>query len=136
VPVLDDLVVYLQAQGLGTPAVSLFNGGIPEDAAGSLDEVLALMTHAGLPPTYIHDKAAPDLEQPAVQVLIRGGPYGDAVAQQRAQQAFVALASVHNQTLNGTFYLWVRPLQSPFKLRMDELHRPIIVFNLLCAKSL
>jgi hypothetical protein len=70
-----------------------------------------------------------------LQVLTRGAPFGYAAARVKAQAAFVALASVHNQTLSGTFYLGVMAMQSPFFLKNDELNRPLIVFHIRCQKS-
>jgi hypothetical protein len=136
--VLDDLGVFLQTAGLGTLGTSLFKGGWPLDAAGGSvqDALLTLIEVPGLPPMYVHDDIAPSLDQPVVQVVTRGAPYGYAAARTRAGQAWVALGSVRNQTLGTTHYLWIRPLHAPHHaLGPDEQQRPRIAFNVVCCKA-
>jgi hypothetical protein len=135
---LDDLGTYLQAQGIGTVGTTLFKGSIPQDAPALnvQDALVALIETPGLPPMHVHSVSGPDVEQPTVQVVSRGAPYAYAAARTKAEAAFVALDSVHNQTLGTAFYLWILALQSPFLLRVDDLNRPHIVFNVRCAKAL
>jgi hypothetical protein len=135
---LDDVGNYLQAQGVGTLQVDLFKGGLPMDSANAPvhDAILALIETAGLPPFHVHTQQAASFEQPVVQVLIRGEPYGYAQARLRAQAAFEALDGLANVTLGTTQYLWIQALQSPFFLRVDEAGRPVIVFNVRVAKAL
>jgi len=135
--VLDDLAAYLQTAGLGTVAVDIFKSRLPMDQPGvtAVDAAMALIPVPGGPPLYVHSKAAPDLAQPVVQVICRGTQYGDAAAMARAEQAWVALGSVHNQTLSSTFYLSIVPQQSPWLLKRDELDRPLIVFQVRCVKE-
>lgn len=136
--VLDDLGTYLQTQGLGTLGTTLFRGGIPLDVPEVVmqDALVALVETPGLPPNYVHSTLGPDWEQPVVQTLVRGGPYGYAAARTVAQNVFLALGRIANQSLSGTWYLWVLPLQSPFLLRTDESARPILACQFRCAKSI
>jgi hypothetical protein len=135
---LDDLASYLQTAGVGTVGSSIFKGLLPLDDPYTPvpDLVVALIETPGFAPFHVHDAAAPDFEQPTVQVLARGEPLDYAGARAKAQEAFVALDGLHNQTLGSTTYLWVTAMQSPFYLHSDELLRPIIAFNLRCAKAL
>ena len=75
---------------------------------------------------YVHDVVPPSRESNVVQILVRGAPYDYATARAWAQQIWVALGSIRNQALSGTYYLGVQPLQSPFKLRDDDYSRPIL----------
>jgi hypothetical protein len=136
--VLDDLGTLLQTAGLGTLGTSLFLGSVPMDAplVTIQDALVALIEIPGLPPIHIHNEDAPQIEQPVVQVVTRGQPYGYAAARLQAHAAFVVLDSVHNQTLSGTFYLWIQAIKSPYILRVDDLHRPVLVFDVRCAKAL
>src|ERR1043166_7924080 len=115
--VLDDLGIYLQTQGLGTLGTNIFKGRIPQDAPGTgvPDELIALFPVPGLPPEHTHDIVGPAVEQPMVQVRIRGGTTAgsDASAWTKAQQAFVALDSVRNQVINGVFYRQIMAMSSP-----------------------
>lgn len=134
---LDDLGAYLVSQSLGVLGQTLFLGAMPLEhpTLAAIDEVLALLETPGAPALHVHSKAAPDVERPTVQVVVRGAPHGYVAARTRAQDAFVALASVHNQTLGGNFYLEVVALQSPWWLYTDEQQRPHIVFNVACMKG-
>lgn len=136
--ILDDLGSFLQAQGVGTVGTTLFKGLIPEDAplVATQDSLVALVEVPGLPPVHVHSQAAASYEQPVVQVLTRGVPYGYAAARTKAHQAYVTLDGVQNQTLSGTQYLWIAALQSPFLLKWDDLARPLIAFSVRCAKAL
>jgi hypothetical protein len=133
--VLADLATFLQTQGLGTPASTILAGTIPEDVAGAPDEVMYLLETPGLAPEHVHDIIGPAVEQPVIQIRIRGRPYGYEAARAKAQQAFVALDSLVNTTLSGTAYRQVMALQSPFLLQVDDWHRPHIVFHVRCQKA-
>ena len=138
VMVLDELALHLQVQGFGMVGTFIFKGGIPLDdvAHPVADSLIALRETGGLAPAYAHDTEGPGFERPTVQVVVRAAPYAYQDARNMAQRAFTVLGSITNQVLEGTRYLWVRPLQSPFALPLDAHARPIIVFNVLIAKGL
>jgi hypothetical protein len=131
---LDELATYLQAEGIGTLGTSLFKGSIP--LSDAQDALVALIETPGLPPVRSHDMPPARYEQPVLQVATRGQPYGYAAARQKAQDAWDVLDGVANATLSGTLYLWIEALQSPFWLRTDDLERPLVVFNIRCARAL
>jgi Bacteriophage minor capsid protein len=137
--VLDDLGVFLHTLGLGTLGTSLFKGRVPHDAPGSAvpDELIALFSTPGLPPAHTHDISGPSVEQPVVQVRVRGGtaPGAYASAWAKAYQAFLALDAVKNATINGVFYQRILALQSPFGQPDDQYNRPFVVFHVRCLKS-
>jgi Bacteriophage minor capsid protein len=137
--VLDDIGLFLQTQGLGTLATDIFKGRLPEDApgAGVLDEIIALFAVPGQGPVRVHSLVGPGVEQPVVQVRLRGSASAGGVTAMwtRAMQAFIALDSVTNQTINGVFYQKILALQSPFSLPEDEWRRPTLIFNVLCRKA-
>jgi hypothetical protein len=135
---LDELGTYLQAQGIGTLGTTLFLGGLPQDSPNIAvqDACVALIEIPGLPPSHVHTQQQASYEQPVVQIICRGAPYGYPAARTRAQQAWKALDGLSNVVLQGETYLWVLAMQSPFLLRVDEMARPILVFNIRCAKGL
>jgi hypothetical protein len=135
--VLTDLGTYLQTAGLGTLGTTLFLGGLPLDAPNitTQDAITALVETPGFPVQITHDVVGVSWEQPTVQVLTRGAPYDYAEARSRAQNILLALAQIRNQTLSGTYYFWVSPLQSVFKLRDDDFARPIMTFQVRCGKA-
>jgi len=134
---LDELGAFLQAQSLGTLGSNLFLGGLPVDApnATTPDACTALVETPGFPAIYVHDVVPPSREAPVVQILVRGAPYDYATARQWAQDIFLALGSIRNQTLSGTFYLGVQPIQSVFHLRQDDYNRPLMTCQFRVDKA-
>jgi hypothetical protein len=110
---------------------------LPVDAPGitTPDAIAALVETPGFPAEYVHDVVAPSRDRPVCQILTRGAPYDYATARAWAQDIWVALGSIRNQVLSGTFYLGVQPLQAPFKIRDDDYARPIMSFQVRCDKS-
>ena len=134
---LEELGVYLQTEGLGTLGTTLFLGGLPVDAPNisTVDAITALVETPGFPAEYVHDVVSPSREGNVVQVLTRGAPYDYAGAREWAQDIWVALGSIRNQTLSGTWYLGVQPIQSVFLLRSDDYSRPILTCQFRCDKA-
>ena len=134
---LDDLGLYLQTEGLGTLGITLFLGGLPVDApnATTPDAITALVETPGFATQYVHTPTGVSWEQPVLQTLTRGAPYDYAGARAWAQDIFLALGRIGNQTLSGTYYFWVVPLQSIFKLRDDDFSRPIMTGQFRCGKA-
>src|SRR5262245_1112839 len=134
---LEDLGLYLQQNGLGVLGQDIFLGSIPLDPPGGgvQNAVLGLFEVPGLPPSHQHDVVGPGYEQPVVQCRFRGEPFGYQATRQKAGEAFTLLDSVINQTINGTFYLWIQALQSPFSQPQDEWQRPFILFECRCARN-
>ena len=135
---LDELASHLQSAGIGTVGTTLFKGALPLDTphVAVQDALVALIETAGLPPVQTLEQPPSRYEQPVVQIVSRGVPYGYVHARQKAQDAWEALDGLGNVTLSGTRYLWIHALQSPFWLRSDELNRPVIVFSIRMARAL
>lgn len=138
--ILDDLAVRLQTAGLGTLGTTIFKGRLPPDAPGPAvaDEIITLLPVPGLPPRRVHDIVGPAIEQPVVQVRLRGRatPGGYAALWAKALQTFLALDGVVNTTINGVWYEALFALQSPFGLPEDEWNRPTVIFNVLARRGL
>jgi hypothetical protein len=133
---LDELASLLQTAGVGTIGSSLFKGQIPLDTPTTVETALvALVEIPGLPPLRTHDTPPSRIGQPVVQVVSRGAPYGYVAARQKAQDAWLALDGVRNQTLSGTDYLFIQALHDPFLLKIDDLHRPYLVFSARCQRA-
>lgn len=134
--VLDDLGVYLAAQGLGlTVGTNLFVGRRLPDAP---DVAVGLILYGGREPVYAHTSSGIAWERPRVQLMSRQAAAvgGDAAAETLANNVFKSLGSVHNQTINGTYYINIWPQQSPFQLPPDAKDRPTYGFNVECEKYL
>lgn len=132
---LDDIGLYLQTQGLGTLGTTLFLGSIPLDTPelSIVNSLIALLETPGLPPERVHDGPAASIEQPVIQVLVRGEPHGYEAARALSEDLYRTLDGLTNITMQGTLYLWLLAQQPPFLLRWDAMARPVIVFQLRCA---
>jgi hypothetical protein len=74
------------------------------------------------------------IDRPRVQVTVHARTYAAADAQ--AQACHRALARIVNQTAaDGTRYLRVVPIQSPFELGLDTAGRAVVAFNVECWKA-
>lgn len=134
---LDDVGAYLQTQGLGTLGTTLFLGGLPVDApnATTPDAITALVETPGFAAEYVHDVLGVSWERPMLQILTRGAPYDYVGAREWAQDIYLALGQIRNQVLSGTYYFWVMPHQTVWKLRDDDYARPVMTCQFRCAKS-
>ena len=132
--VLDEIVAFLDAEGLGTAWADLFMGSMPDDpdACGCVYET------GGIPPDLGFGSSAVRFESPAIQVVFRGAPDDYATPRANAKTAFASLAGVEAPTtLTGTIYNWIHPLQSPFKLgEPDKKQRILIACNYLVEKAI
>jgi hypothetical protein len=135
VPLLDELGTLLHTAGVGTLGTTLFKGALPLDhpLTDAAPPILAVIEVPGLPVVRAHDSK---FEQPVLQVAIKGAPYGYAAARAKAQEAWEVLDGVRNTVLSGVAYLWIEALQSPYWLRTDDMHRPLIIFTIRVARAL
>lgn len=134
---LEDLGVYLQAAGLGTLGTTLFLGGLPVDApnVATQDAITALVETPGFPSEYVHDVVGISWERPMVQTLTRGAPYDYVGAREWAQEIYLSLGQIRNQTLSGTYYFWVMAHHNVWKLREDDYARPIMTAQFRVGKA-
>ena len=123
---MTDITALLQAAGVGVETTTLFAGRMPETP----NECISVIPYQGLPGLYVQERAAPSYERPSVQVMVRG--HGSIATENRARAAYDALAAVANQTINGTFYLAIRPNHEPFPLPKDSNDRDLWVINAQC----
>jgi Bacteriophage minor capsid protein len=135
---LDELGEYLQALGKGTLAIDLFLSKLPVDAQQPLspDEIVALVETPGFPPEYVHVPGGPQREHPVIQLLVRGKANDYAAPRLRAQDIYLTLGAISNQTLSGTFYLSCLPLGSIAPLKEDDFGRPILQCQFKIDKSI
>lgn len=122
---LDEILGFLQAQGVGTAGADLFASMLPE----APDAVIAVYEYAGRPAEYVHEQPGPAYEQPRIQIVARASREDYASARDRAMRAYTMLGAVVNQALSGTRYLKITPLQTPFAMQTDKLARPHVGFN-------
>jgi Bacteriophage minor capsid protein len=132
--ILDEVATLLQMAGVGTVGTTLFKGTIPLDTPATVETpLLALLEVPGLPPLRTHDGQR--IGQNVLQVVSRGRAHGYEAARQQAQLAWLALDGVVNATVSGVVYLMIQALQDPFLLKIDDMHRPFVVFTIRCQRA-
>jgi len=133
VALLDEIVAFLAAEGLGTAHTDLFEAKMPAtpNACGAVYE------SGGSPPDLGFGSSAVRFENPTVQIIFRGAPDDYTGPRAKAQSAFDAMVGISvNQVLSGTKYLLVQALQQPFPLGgQDKNKRWRIVCNFLIQKE-
>lgn len=128
----DDLAEVLATAGLGTLAVDVFSGRLPDlpdgDPTGGI--VAVLLSPAAEPAvrTMGPSLTAPSNERPRVQVVVRAPSW--AVGEAKAKAALDALDNLGPVTVNGTVYQHVEALQRPaYYLEADAQDRHLFAFN-------
>lgn len=131
---LEELGDYLSTNGVGVQGTSLFLGYMPEEQ-GSVVQVALYETGGmgaahGMAPSPGLAKA----ERPRVQVVVRSTSYS--AARLKADAVWKLLDGLGDVTLNGTRYLGVYAVQSPFLMGRDTQGRPLVACNFDVTKSL
>lgn len=121
---LDDIATYLQTGGVGTVGTDLFKGELPPDP----DNCVAIYEYAGQPPFV-----SVDIDRPGLQVRVRNKGYAQARA--KIDQIYLLLHALANTTINGTRYLIVRAVQSPFSMGRDSNNLVELVQNFIIMKE-
>jgi len=126
---LDDISIILAGSGLGTFGTDLFCSQLPPTP----DTVVALFETGGLSPLYTHSGTLPAYERPTFQVVVRDASY--VAARAKIESIWKTLAAIANTAISGTFYLMIRPRQSPFDMGQDKNERAQLVVNFDVIKA-
>ena len=132
--VLEEVVAFLAAEGLGTAGTDLFTSRMPDtpDACG------CVYAEGGVPPDPGFGSSALRFESPAIVVVFRGAALDYDTPMANSKTALASLTSVEAPTtLTGTIYNWIHALHSPFPLdKPDEKQRPSVTCTYLTEKEL
>jgi hypothetical protein len=109
---IDDIAVYLAAQGLGIIEKNLFKGSMPDKP----DSCIGVFEYSGSPPDLAHDGA--EIENPGLQIRVRDKSY--ATGRTKIESIIRALHPSTNITMGTTFYLSITVNQSPIPLGSDQ----------------
>ena len=121
---LSDIRDYLQAQGIGTQAVDLFIGYMPDEP----DSVVTLYEYAGSPPDLHWDG-----EYPGLQVRTAASNYDEGRA--KIEQIKNLLHGLHETVLGSTRYLLIKASGNPEVLKRDENNRIVFFVNFEIIKE-
>jgi hypothetical protein len=126
---ITDIDDYLTTSGVTT---SIYRGRQPSDPS----TVLTIYETGGAAPVHAMSGSPGTAvaEQPTIQVVARSTSYS--TARTDADQCFDLLDGLYQKTINGTRYLYVEALQSPFMLERDDQERTRIACNYRIVKDL
>lgn len=132
--VLSDLIVYLDGLALVSSGVDIFAGTLPP----SPTECCALLEYAGDPPLRNQTEGnarsgAQSGERPRIQLLCRSDTYD--AGRSLIGSIWSVLDGVVNQTINGTFYVRIKSIQSPFLLQRTPNDHWIFAVNFMVTKA-
>lgn len=120
-----DIAQHLEDNGFGTtsaPLPTIFIGYLPDTP----DSCIAVYDSAGRP-SELHG-----IDQPNFQIVVRDKSYSAASTIIENIQALLQFTT--NTTINGTFYMNISNLQSPFSTGRDSDLRVIFNQNYITQK--
>lgn len=128
---LDEIADFLVTSGV-VASDAMFTSNLP---GGTPNDVLAVYEYGGMAPEYVMDNPLMSVERPRFQVVSRSKQHS--VARTNIERAYRALGQVVNQTIGGTWYRRIKPIQSgPIELYPDGDGRTILAWNFEAEKGL
>lgn len=127
---MDDLKTLIVAAG--APAANVFKSSqakIPPTGG----PYISIIETGGTNPDRTQNVDGDAYENPSAMILARGTDYE--AARTLLSTIYTFVGKVQNQTVNGTWYVSIRPMQSQFTdLLPDEIGRARVAFNVLGNK--
>jgi hypothetical protein len=108
----DHLIALIVADGFGTKNTDLFKGEFPT----SPDLCVAVTDYAGREPLEVFGETSPAIERPSAQVKVRGAANDYDTPRTRLEKIYLALAARGAFVVNGTRYMNIAPISTPFTL--------------------
>lgn len=131
---IDDIVKLLEDAGVGTFGTDIFAStlhSVPMLPSG--EATIQIIETGGTAPENIHNEVIkPAYRQPGAQITTRAGDY--VTAHNKAAAAYSALF-VRNQTINSSWYQWIKALQEPFDSGVDGRGQVMVRFNVIGKKT-
>lgn len=131
-PFIEDLISLLETASVGTGNVNIFatsKSAIPQGNG----PYLGIAETGGTSPDYIQDQILPAYHKPTAQLTCRSISYLS--ARTMLANAVNALCVVNNQTVNGTWYLSIHPMQEIGDRGLDSLQRATVGVNVIASKA-
>lgn len=125
---LDDVMTYLEGEGVATEGTDLFATAMLETHP---DETTVVYETSGQPDEdTMSGDGSPAIRHASIQIRTRAGTWDYEAARTRCVDALNALVKIVNEDVNGTTYLRAKKANGPFPLGRDESDRWEIVANL------
>lgn len=129
--VLQDILTHVRAETSGIT----FVGGYLQDGDDTVVAVMAPETGEENLETMGVSIGTITIERPIVHIRSRGTQNNFLVANDNAWIVYRAIHNTINATINGTRYLMIEAIQTPYTLGSDENGRWIVGFNLQIYKE-
>ena len=116
---LDDVGVYLAAQGVGTQGTDIFIGKMPDTP----DTCIGLFEYGGQEGDYtMGATVSARMERPNFQAVVRAAGYS--AARTKVQSVYTTLDAVAEQDLSSKRYHRISAKAPPIYLGRDKSNRP------------
>jgi hypothetical protein len=130
----EDVGKVLVDAGVGIVNTNIFystKAGVPT----GVGPYLSVVETGGAGHDNTHGDAAPSYIFPGAMITIRGA--NPVAVKTMAMAAYVALAKIKNQVINGVWYRRIQPTQLPGDYGLDDTSQRIVYsFNILGDRSL
>lgn len=111
-----------------TLGTNLFLSKMPE----SPDYCVAIFEYEGMPPIETFGESGFSVDRPSLQIMVRATREDYVTARDKAATLRTLISTISNTTLSSIGILRVASLGSVMPIGVDELERPLIVFNVDC----
>lgn len=139
-PWLDDLVTLLtDVATLNSDLFTSTKGAPPQVTSGA---VLQIIETSGAGVDYTNTTRtndgtvqfvpSPAYERPSAAIISRGRT--PEAARIKARAAFDAIVGVRNQFVNSGWYLWIKPVQLPYEVPVDDRAQGRYTFSVIALK--
>lgn len=129
---IEDLIYLLESNSIGVGNVNIFattKAAIPQGNG----PYLSIIETGGSGPDYIQNQALPAYKHPTAQLTCRS--VSNPSARSMLANALAVICAVRNQTVNGTWYLKIRPMQEIGDRGMDQIQRAMVGVNVMAEKA-
>ncbi len=127
--VLESVGNYIDTNSADlTLGTNLFLSKMPE----SPDFCVAVFEYEGLPPIETFGSSGFSVDRPSLQIMVRATREDYVTARDKAATLRNLISGISNTTISDIGILRVASLGSIMPLGVDELERPMIVFNMDC----
>jgi|SRR5579864_8535052 len=132
-PWLEEIVNVLENASVGVAGATIFAGSRAIIPAGA-GPFLSVRETGGTKPLKTQETTGSHVayQEPGAQVVVRGAD--EVFTRAMTVNAYNALLAVRNQTILGTWYLWINALQEPIDLGLDGQQRIKLAFNIMGRK--
>lgn len=127
-----EVINLLVANGIGTYGTNIFLSTKAVLPTGD-GPYLSITEVPGLDVKRTQNSVAePAYRRPGIQFIARAVKYSE--AKTMIDSVYDVLAAVHNQFLDGVWYLWIRPVEEPYDNGNDTNGRICLVFHAVAYK--